>query len=350
MSKVLCWGGGAIGGTVAAFLARAGHTVTVVDISESHVSEIRAKGLRITGPVAEFVQPLDIRHPSELDGKWKTVLLSVKAQFTLEACKELLPHLGDNGYVVSLQNGLCEKIISDRVGQDRTIGALVGFAADMLEPGVVRFGARAKFSIGELDGKDTPRLCGLRDLLSDFEPDVEMSPDIYGDLWGKMGFIALLYGTTLGTSPIISLWSDRKLFPVWRALVSEITETAYAQSIRPRPIDGLEPDAFRTNAPSEAARKSLAATVDFMRHSPKSHSGMWRDIAIHKRRTEADTQLPPVIQLSKKHGVEAPTLRELYRIYRKVERQETPQNDALISDLLPAALVSPVNRQVGSSA
>ena len=50
----MIWGAGAIGGTMGAYLARAGHDVTLVDRVAEHVAAINADGLRITGPIAEF--------------------------------------------------------------------------------------------------------------------------------------------------------------------------------------------------------------------------------------------------------------------------------------------------------
>ncbi|MDQ6828981.1 MAG: NAD-binding protein, partial [Gemmatimonadota bacterium] len=60
MTRWLVWGAGAIGGTMAAYLARAGHDVTVVDAVEEHVAAIDEMGIRITGPIATF----DVRVPA----------------------------------------------------------------------------------------------------------------------------------------------------------------------------------------------------------------------------------------------------------------------------------------------
>lgn len=349
MGRMLVWGAGAIGGTVAAFLARAGHDITVVDASPAHVAAVREKGLRIVGPVAEFTQPLNIVTPAELEGRWGAVALAVKAQFTGEACDQLLPHLEADGYVVSLQNGLCESLIAGKVGPARTIGALIGFAGDMLGPGEVRFGMRDKFAIGELDGTVTRRIRELAGIFADFEPQVEISTDIAGGLWGKLGFMALLYGGTLGTSPQARLWADEELFPLWRALVSETVETALAQGINPAPIHGMDMLAFRVGAPAAGARAGMAAIVDFVRGSPKTHSGMWRDIAIHRKKTEAEAQIPPVLALAAKHGVAAPALGTFYELYRQVEDRAVAQDDRLAFRLLPAAMQSPVNRAGGAA-
>ncbi|MGO4839719.1 ketopantoate reductase family protein, partial [Rhizobiaceae sp. 2RAB30] len=53
-ARILVWGAGAIGGTVGAYLARAGHDVTFVDAASAHVDAMNRHGLRIVGPVDQF--------------------------------------------------------------------------------------------------------------------------------------------------------------------------------------------------------------------------------------------------------------------------------------------------------
>ncbi len=53
---ILIWGAGAIGGTLGAYLARAGEDVLLVDIVEPHVDAMNRDGLIIEGPVEAFTQ------------------------------------------------------------------------------------------------------------------------------------------------------------------------------------------------------------------------------------------------------------------------------------------------------
>src|SRR4029079_2898992 len=52
--RTLIWGAGAIGGTLGAYLARAGGDVTLVDTAVDHVDGIARRGLRVIGPIDEF--------------------------------------------------------------------------------------------------------------------------------------------------------------------------------------------------------------------------------------------------------------------------------------------------------
>jgi 2-dehydropantoate 2-reductase len=333
--RILVWGAGAIGGTVGAYLWRAGHDVTFVDVSPDHVAAIRREGLRIVGPVDEFVCRAPAFLPQQVDGRWPLIALAVKAQHTEAACLQLRPHLAENGYVLSLQNGLCETVIEKLLGRSRTMGALVGFMGDLIGPGEIRFGQRAKFCVGELDGQISDRATALGRLMTDFEPDVEVTADIWGYLWGKLGFIALLYGTALGTSTLVELFSASELQPVWRCLACEIVAVAASENVAPKGFDGFEPDAFAAGATAAAASRSMNAMADLLRGSPKTHSGMWRDIAVHRRATEIGNQIGPVIEISLRNGVPTPVLRRLVKLIQAVEKGDLTQSDTLIRELLP---------------
>lgn len=332
--KILVWGAGAIGGTVGAYLSRAGHEVAFVDSSPVHVEAIKRDGLRIEGPVSQFTTRAPAFLPDAVEGEWPIVALAVKAQHTDAACRQLMPRLAPDGYVLSLQNGLCEVVIEGLVGRSRTMGALVGFMGDQLGPGVVRFGQRAKFCVGELDGRLSDRATALGRLLKDFEPDVEVTDDIWGYLWGKLTFIALLYGTALGTSKLTELFASEPLQPVWRELAGEMVAVAVSEGATPRAFDGLEPAAFAAGGSREGARRSMQAMAALLVDSPKTHSGIWRDMAIHKRQTEVETQIGPVLQIAARNRIRVPALTRLLAMIRSVETHQIAQSDALIPELL----------------
>ena len=331
---ILVWGAGAIGGTVGAYLARAGHDVTFVDIVPEHVVAVQGPGLHIHGPVADFTVRAPALLPEQVSGTWDKVFLCVKAHHTAEACHALLPHLAMDGYVLSLQNGLCEAIIAGIVGADRTVGAFVNFGADWMGPGSILYGNRGAVVLGELDGSDTPRLRRLHALLQEFEPDAITTPDIWSYLWGKLGYGAMLFAQALGEKSIADCLARPELLPVWRALGGEAVAVALAEGVQPRGFNGFDPAAFRSGAAKAAAAASVAAMVAFNRPSAKTHSGVWRDLAVRRRRTEVDVQIAPIVEIGAKHGVPCPTIARLVALIHEVE-DGRPQSDALLLELLP---------------
>lgn len=324
--RILVWGAGAIGGTVAACLARAGLAMTVVDANAAHVRAIRERGLAITGPMESFTLPLPAYAPADVAGAWDTIFLCVKAQHTEAAARQLAPHLAAAGVVVSLQNGFNELAIAQVVGRERTMGAFINFGADVLEPGVVHFAGRGAVVVGELDGTETERLARVRRALGLFEPGAITTDNIWGYLWGKMGYGALLFASALTPASIVDVLESRDARPVLTALAREVMAAAAAEGVRPMGFNGYDPAAFSgSNGTGAAIDASFDAMVAFNRRSAKTHSGVWRDIAVHHRKTECDAQFEPILKLARRSGVAIPHVERLVSLMREVESGARPQ-------------------------
>lgn len=336
MGPILIWGAGAIGGTIGAVLHRAGHDVTLVDIVPEHVAAARDAGLRITGPIQQFTERMPALLPGEVTGAWQHVWLAVKAHHTEEACRALAPHLAPDGYVLSLQNGLCEDIIAGIVGRDRTVGAFVNFGADWIAPGEVMWANRAAVVVGELDGQDTPRLRAIHAALLDFEPGAIMTPDIWSYLWGKLGYGAMLFAQALGQAGIADCLARPELLPLWRRLGGEAVAVALAEGVQPRGFNGFDPAAFAPGANEAQAEASVAAMVEFNRGSAKTHSGVWRDLAVRRRRTEVDVQIAPIAAIGARHGLPCPAIARLVAMIHEIEDGRRPMRDENLLELMAA--------------
>lgn len=334
---VLIWGAGAIGGTFGAALAHAGRDVTFVDVVAEHVAAIRdpAHGLRITGPVASMTVTAPAFTPAELRGTWKRIYLAVKAHHTEEAARALAPHLAPDGHVVSLQNGLCEGIIASVVGAERTVGAFINFGADWIGPGEILYGNRAAFVVGELDGRITERAKAIQAEAQIFEPDAIVTDDIAAYLWGKLAYGSLLFAQAVGDLGIADCLARPELLPLWRSLAGEVLKVARAEGVSPLGFNGFDPAAFTEGATEEQARRSVEAMVAFNRPNAKTHSGVWRDLAVRKRRTEVDAQIAPIAALGAKHGIPCPSVEGLVRLIHEIENGQRPLSDANLLEILP---------------
>ena len=322
---ILIWGAGAIGGTVGAYLRRAGHDVLFVDIDADHVAAINAKGLAIEGPIETFRVAAQAVTPAEVTGQFDRIMLCVKAHHTGPAIEAVAPYLAPDGYVVSLQNGLNEYVIERVIGRARTIGAFVNFGADYLEPGLVQFGGRGAFVLGELDGATTPRLTALADLLRrDFEPGLIVTDNIWGYLWGKLGYGALLFASALTDASIVEVLDSAQYRKLLSALGEEVTTITDAQGVVAEGFNGFDPAAFRAGAEAAERDRSFAAMVAHNRRSAKSHSGIWRDLAIRKRRTEVDAQLGPIVEAAGRLGRAAPITAALIGLIHDIEEGRRP--------------------------
>ena len=244
-TPLLVWGAGAIGGTIGAYLVRAGHDVTFVDIVEDHVDAVPTTGLAIEGPVDTFRVTAPAATPDTLAGRYDRALLCVKGQHTEDAVRSLAPFLADDGYAVSVQNGLNEPTMATVLGRERVIGCFVNFGADYLGPGRIHFGGRGAVVLGELDGQITARLRALLDVFRDFDSDAQASGNIWGYLWGKLGYGALLFATALGNDSIADALAHPPHDTLYRALGEEVMRVADAAGIAPEGFNGFDPGGLR---------------------------------------------------------------------------------------------------------
>ena len=324
-----------------AFLARAGHDVTLVDTASDHVAAITRAGLAISGPIEAFTTPLPAFTPDTLHGTWDTIILATKAHHTAAAARALLPHLAPAGCVVSAQNGLNELTIADVVGEARTVGAFVNFGADYLEPGLILYGGHGAVMVGEAFGPPaarlSPRVEAIRDSWLAFDDRATATANIWGYLWGKEAYGAMLFATALTNDSIADGLARPEYRGLYIALAREILRVAQARGVRPEAFDGFDPAAYLPAAPAGSALKSLDDLVAHNRKSVKTHSGIWRDLAVRKRPTEVDAQLGIIASLGGEVGVAAPLTTALVDLIHQVERGERSQSLETL-DALAAAL------------
>src|SRR6266536_4174334 len=328
-------GAGAIGGTVAAYLARAGQPLLVVDREVEHVRAMQQRGLTIRGFDETFTVQVEAITPDELPEQLDAVLLAVKAPATETAVRSFVDRLAPDGYIVSLQNGLNELLISQLAGAQRTIGAFVNFSADYLEPGLIHFGGRGAFYIGELDGQITPRLRDLQGALGHWGR-VELTDNIWGCLWGKQAYGAMLFATALTNDSMADAIDAHR--PLMLALASEVLRVASARGVEALGFDGFEPDAIGSGN-AAAIDASCDRLIGIRRGDQKTHSGVWRDLAVRKRRTEVDAHFLPVVAEAERHQLTTPLLRRLIALIHEIEDGQRSLDRANLDELAAAGSV-----------
>lgn len=315
---ILIVGAGAIGSIVGVHLIENGHTVHFADANAAHVAAVRANGLRLSGERERTVEAT-IMAPDEVSGTYPVVLLAVKAPHTVAALATVEKALAPDGCVVSLQNGLEEYKIARAVGADRTIGAYLTFGGFYVEPGHVKHGGAGSFKIGEIDGSVTPRVRQLAQMLSVLQP-VGVTDNIFGYLWAKMALGAVYFGTAIVDRSVLEVYTSPEARAVLEKLCGEVVAVADAMGVRMETSDGFDPKAFRPGSTEKAVR---AASWEAQRRYWGGHdnpvTGVWRDLAIHKRPTEVDFQIKPIIDLAGEKHIDVPHLKRLHSAVKAIE-------------------------------
>lgn len=321
---ILIWGAGAIGGTIGAFLKRAGRPVVFVDVSVPHVMAVREHGLAVAGPGAGFTAFAPAYVPADVRGTFRRVILSVKAHQTAQAVRQLYRHLAEDGVVLSAQRGLNVQTIAQLVGEARACGAFIGFTSAFSGPGRVERTARGPVLVGELDGRVSPRAEEWADVLKDLEPTAAAAPNLTGLLWGGLAHTAFLYATAIAGEPVAECLSMIEFRDVYHAIGMEVVSAAMLERVDIVAFDGFDPGAFTASAELEELQGSLDAMAAHHRANGPPRSGFWSDLAEHRRRTEVDSHVGSVIDAAARHDLETPVLRRLQTMVHEIEEGRRP--------------------------
>lgn len=248
MMRIAIVGAGSIGGYLAARLILSGQPVTVI-ARGANLAAIRSNGLTLRMPdgTEETAHPELATDDMAAAGPHDVVIVGVKGQQLPALAPTLAPLLGPATAVVPAQNGIpwwyfqrCggpfegrrlesvdpNGVISAHIGPERVIGCVTYQAAELEEPGVVRFIEGNRFSLGEPDGEKTERVTELARALTRAGLKVPVRSDIRTEIWvkllGNMTFnpISALTRATLGQ--VIGFAPTRELVAATMAEASEV--------------------------------------------------------------------------------------------------------------------------------
>jgi len=205
--KICIYGGGSIGGYIAAHLARDNKAEVSVIARGGTLAAIRARGIRVKKPDEDFTVGVNATDdPAEL-GVQDYVFLTLKVH-QLDAILEPLRSLvGSETAILPPNAGLpyyfTHKLPSRHADRplpridpggrqaavmppSQVIGCPYWIGVHSPAPGVVhRDGARALLPLGELDGTASRRVTTLRDLLESSGIQSSVSDNIHGEVWVK---------------------------------------------------------------------------------------------------------------------------------------------------------------------
>lgn len=311
-------GAGAIGASMSAYLSKAGRDILYVDSFKEHVKAINENGLSLLCDKGDFNVKVTAVSPEELhtvlSGPVDIAFIAVKSQDTGAAVELIAPLLSESGYVVSLQNGINGYTIADIVGADKVICSFVNWVSDFVSPGVIRLSSLGNFTIGELRGGLTKRLEFLQEFLSPF-CEVAISENILRELWSKQVNICAMF-TTGVTHLGISGGFDADPFKETIAAVAvEAMQVPEKLGVELISFEDFDPKLYKQGKYNDG----LKLTADHYRALSKNYTGLYRDLAIKKSRSEIDGTVGAVVSVGESLGLSLPLNKKLVEIVKEIE-------------------------------
>ena len=322
--KICVYGAGAIGGLMAAWLARSGHDVSVV-ARGAQLEAIRRSGLRVrsNSAVDSFKIKAD-SDPRQL-GPQDYVLVTVKAQSLTDVAETITPMLGAETSVVTALNGVPwwffdrlrfgngkERLESlDPGGKlaramptDRLVGCVIHLAASTPEPGLISHNMGRKLIVGEPGGKNTGRTKRITDALTGAGFEVIATETIEKEFWVKLlGNVSFNPVSALTVSTADRLIQDRQVKDYMINIMREVLAIGRAVGVDA----DIDPE----------------ARIDMARALGKFKTSMLQDLEAGKS-LEIDGLLAGTLEIARKAGVKAPYTESLFGLI-KARAQATGQ-------------------------
>jgi 2-dehydropantoate 2-reductase len=333
--RIAILGTGANGAPIGADMIRAGLDVTFIEQWPDHVEAMRANGLTVHLPHETRNTPVTAFHfcqVAELRTPFDIVFTSVKTYDTRWVTELIKPLLHDTSIVVGLQNGMTIDAVADIVGPHRSVGAVLGIAANMFEPGVVtrQFGPDETWlAVGSLDGTITPAVQAAADALA-HAGHVEIPDNIRDAKWMKLiANIPEMLPSAILNVPLLTAAGIEGMRPVMDAAAREAYHVAIGLGINMIPVLGKT----AADVPN-----SDQYAVDLLETILESFSRPDTRVAVLQdwdkgRRGELDAFSGYIVSKQKATGVKTPVNAMILDIAQRVENGEIapdPKNAELM--------------------
>ena len=294
--RIAIVGSGGLGGYYGGLLARTGHEVTFI-ARGAHLAALREKGLQVISVHGDFhVAPVRATADPAEAGPVDLVLVCVKTTAIDTAAKAARAMVGPDTVVMGLQNGIdAAERIGAAVGMDHVLGAVTWIAANIEAPGVIRqLSTFRRIVLGELDGRDTPRLQRTVEALRRMGITIEPTGAIRKVMWTKFVFIAGFSG--VGTVARLEVGGYRSV-PETRAMMTRMMREVEALA-RAAGVD-LDRDVV----------DQALAVIDGA--APAMKASMQRDVEAG-RPSELESMIGVITRKGRELGVATPTADLVY--------------------------------------
>jgi 2-dehydropantoate 2-reductase len=302
--KIAIIGAGAMGSIYGAHLSRH-NEVFLVDNNQAVVDVINKNGLKLLEDDLDVVyKPKAVTTTKEI-GKVDLIILFVKALYSRVALQQNKGIIGNNTYVMTLQNGSGhEEILSEVVSVERIIIGTTEDNGAIIEAGYVRHGGTGRMNIGMLVEDKEEMLDTLKECFDACGFDTLVHDNIQKLIWDKL-FTNVSLSAITGVLQVKMghISENNSAWNLTKQLVKEAVAVANAM--------GLEFD-------EEIVLSKVKNTSE---SNPNGCTSIYADLK-NGRLTEVDTISGSVVRAAKKYGIVVPSHEFVVNMVHAMEQRD----------------------------
>jgi len=301
--RIAIIGPGAMGSLFAALLSpKGGNEVVLLDKDPRRGRLLARRGIKVEGASGEFTARVNVVAAGfSLRPLPDLTIVLVKACHTASAAKQWRGVLKTSPTVLTLQNGIGNLEILQKVAGDAVIAGTTAQGATLLSPGRVRHAGAGVTILGEPSGRITPRLRHMAATFRNAGIQVRLTRDLQRALWEKLiincAVNALGAITRLPNGALVEYDGARL---VLRAAAREAAAVARAVGVRVGKAD-----------PAPKVEKGCRATASNL-------NSMLQDV-LRRRRTEIEAINGAVVRAGESLGIPTPVNELLTELIRAIE-------------------------------
>ncbi|MBN2027660.1 MAG: ketopantoate reductase family protein [Actinobacteria bacterium] len=184
--RIAVIGAGAMGGIMSMLCWKAGMGVTVYDVREERLADIKKSGMRVTGALNGETFP-EVGRAGEATAPFDVMVLAVGAEETGVALRPLSPFVHRDTMYVSVQDGSAVVALASMVGEERAFSALGWVSAFETTAGEVEIEEMRSLVLGSFLPGAEARLVPVVEAIEAVYPGTtRLAADLEGEMWRRL--------------------------------------------------------------------------------------------------------------------------------------------------------------------
>ncbi len=311
---------GAVGSIIAGLLSKNNENVILIG-KKTQIEQIKKNGLKISTNQSEtIIENLNLSSKFASVEKVDILFVCVKSQDTKKLFLELKEFLKEETVIVSLQNGVRNAEIINKIVKNKVLSSVVLFNAVYKKPGNVDLSIRGGILLE--DDKKYSKI--IDELFKNTDVKITLVENIKSYQWSKLILNLQIAVTALTGQTIKESIINKDSRKILAETMSEGVKIVDKSGVKLEKLPGLDPKKMikRLNMLNSIF---LRIGSKFLGVSKNARNSMWQSLARNKK-TEIDFINGEIVKLAERNNLEAPINEKLVKYVKQAEKKDSVGN------------------------